>query len=64
MGYIKDRVLAKVKSWNEINCDMEPAYTMSYFKLPKKLWNEINCAVAKFWWGQKENEGKFIREVG
>lgn len=26
-------------------------YTMSCFKLPKRLCNEINMICAKFWWG-------------
>ena len=33
-------------------------YTMSCFKLPKKLCTEMNNAMCKFWWGQKESEGR------
>lgn len=33
-------------------------YTMSCFKIPDTLCKEINYMVSKFWWGQKETEGK------
>ncbi|XP_042944738.1 uncharacterized mitochondrial protein AtMg00310-like [Carya illinoinensis] len=36
-----------------------PTYTISVFKLPKKLCHEINMLYSRFWWG-KQQEGKCI----
>ena len=35
-----------------------PTYTMVCFKIPKNVCREMNSAIAKFWWGQKEEEEK------
>lgn len=33
-----------------------PVYTMSVFKLPKGLCDDIQKAIARFWWGSKEDK--------
>ncbi|XP_030949875.1 uncharacterized protein LOC115973779 [Quercus lobata] len=35
-----------------------PTYSMSMFKLPKKIYDDINSVLAKYWWGQTQNEKK------
>ena len=35
-----------------------PIYSMSIFKLPKKVCDDINSVLAKYWWGQTHNEKK------
>ena len=35
-----------------------PIYSMSIFKLPKKVCDDINSVLAKYWWGQTRNEKK------
>ena len=35
-----------------------PIYTMQCFRVPKKVCEEVNAAMARFWWGQKEDEKK------
>lgn len=40
-----------------------PCYSMSGFKIPKKLLNEINQMAARFWWGEGEKDRK-IHWVG
>lgn len=33
-----------------------PAYAMSVFKLPRGLCEDIQRAIARFWWGSKEDK--------
>ncbi|KAF7835324.1 reverse transcriptase [Senna tora] len=35
-----------------------PTFPMSCFKFPKKTCASLDCAIAKFWWGQKKEEGR------
>ncbi|XP_075650106.1 putative mitochondrial protein AtMg00310 [Castanea sativa] len=35
-----------------------PAYSMNLFKLPKSFCDNINSILARYWWGQKKEEGK------
>ncbi|XP_030928446.1 uncharacterized protein LOC115954662 [Quercus lobata] len=35
-----------------------PTYSMSLFKLPRSLCDNINSLVAKYWWGQHQDERK------
>ncbi|XP_027182362.1 uncharacterized protein LOC113780787 [Coffea eugenioides] len=35
-----------------------PTYTMSCFKLPKKLCKEINSTMANYWWGKENGKNK------
>lgn len=65
VGVIKDRILAKIKSWKgkllnqgarevltkAVACSI-PVYLMQCYKFPKKVCTEINSAMANFWWGQ------------
>ena len=71
MGYVKDRVMQKLKGWKgsllsqsgrevlikAVACAI-PIYTMQCFKIPKKICDEINAKMASFWWGQKDDERK------
>ncbi|KAF5450334.1 hypothetical protein F2P56_030694 [Juglans regia] len=36
-----------------------PSYAMSCFKIPPKLCYEIESMMARYWWGQKNEERKF-----
>lgn len=71
LNYIKQRVLAKLKGWKrDILTAAErevlikavaasiPAYPMTVFKFPRRTCKEINAVIAKFWWGQTNEEGK------
>lgn len=66
---IKLKILSKISSWyhkmfssggNETLikavAQAVPAYAMSTFKLPKSLCEDIQRAIAKFWWGSKEEK--------
>lgn len=33
-----------------------PTYSMSMFKIPKKICEDINSALEKYWWGQTQDE--------
>ena len=35
-----------------------PTYSMSMFKISKKIYDDINSMLAKYWWGQTRNEKK------
>ena len=35
-----------------------PTYSMSMFKISKKICDDINSMLAKYWWGQTRNEKK------
>ncbi|XP_041025384.1 uncharacterized protein LOC121265781 [Juglans microcarpa x Juglans regia] len=61
---LKERVWQKINSWKNYFLSgvgkevlikavpqAIPSYTMSVFKLPKKLCKEINIMLSKFWWG-------------
>lgn len=59
------RVLNKVSNWQhklfssggkEVLIKVVPAYTMSVFKIPIGLCNDIQRAIARFWWGSKEDK--------
>ncbi|KAF5472200.1 hypothetical protein F2P56_008937 [Juglans regia] len=64
---LKERVWQKINNWK--NCFLSgarkevlikavlqaiPSYTMSVFKLPKKLCKEINIMLSKFWWSNHQ----------
>lgn len=64
---INERVWQKINNWKKTflsRAGMEimikavlqviPSYTMSVFKLPKKLCKEINVMLSKFWWGNQQ----------
>lgn len=65
---VKLKVISKISSWchkmfssrgKEILIKAEaqavPAYAMNVFRLPNGLCDDIQKAIAKFWWGSKEN---------
>ena len=35
-----------------------PTYSMSLFKLPRSICDNINSLVARYWWGQNQEERK------
>ena len=35
-----------------------PTYSMSMFKISKKICEDINLALEKYWWGQTQDEKK------
>ena len=35
-----------------------PTYSMSMFKILKRVCDDINSALAKYWWGQTRDEKK------
>lgn len=66
---VKLKVLSKINSWQhkmfssegkEISikavAQVVPTYAMSVFKLPKGLYEDIPRAIAKFWWGFKQDK--------
>ena len=66
---VKLKVLSKISNWqhklfssegNEIIikavAQAVPAYAMSVFKIPLGLCNDIQRAMARFWWGSKEDK--------
>lgn len=70
-NYIKDRVNAKLRSWDDSVLNMVgrevmlntvlltmPNYVMNCFLLPKRVCKELCSTIRKFWWGSKEGEKK------
>lgn len=66
---IKLKVLSKISSWQrkfffsggkkiliKAVAQAVPAYAMSVFKIPLALCNDIQRAIARFWWGSKEDK--------
>ena len=41
-----------------------PTYSMSMFKLPKKICDDINSVLAKYCWGQTQNEKRSFGSIG
>jgi hypothetical protein len=70
-GEIKGKVWERINGWKEKFLSQGgkeilfkaviqaiPTYTMSVFLLPKTLCKDINSMMARFWWGNKENDSK------
>ena len=36
-----------------------PTYSMNMFKIPNRVCDDINSVLAKYWWGQTQDENKF-----
>ena len=45
-------VLIKTVAW------VIPMYSMSIFKIPRAVCDGMNSVLAKYWWGQTQNEQK------
>lgn len=71
LKYVKDWVIARLKSWKETVLNMArkegmiksvsltmPNYVMRCFLLPKWVCKDICSSIWKFWWGSKEGEHK------
>jgi hypothetical protein len=71
LSFVKDRLKEKIKSWKLGTLSMAgrevliksvalvvPAYPMHCFKFPVTLCKELDSLMAKFWWGQKDDEYK------
>ena len=50
---VQERVTKKVMVAQAI-----PTYSMSVFKIPKRVCDDINSALTKYWWGQTRDEKK------
>lgn len=37
-----------------------PMYTMSTFKIPKRIYNNLDAIVRHFWWGTKQGSNRFL----
>lgn len=66
---VKLKVLNKISNWQQkwfssagrevlikAAAQAVPAYAMSVFKLLKGLCEDIQRAIARFWWGSKEDK--------
>ena len=71
---VQERVTKKVMGWKEKNISKVgrevliktvaqaiPTYSMSMFKIPKRVCDDINSALAQYWWGQTRDEKKIHR---
>lgn len=71
LAFVKDRLRDKIQSWKLGTLSMAgrevliksvalavPTYPMNCFKFPVTLYREMDSLIAKFWWGQKEEEHK------
>jgi len=69
--FLKDRVWSRVQGWMEqclpvggkevlIKAVAQeiPTFSMSYFKLPRRLCQHIDGLLCKFWWGCKDGKRK------
>ncbi|KAF7135390.1 hypothetical protein RHSIM_Rhsim08G0109800 [Rhododendron simsii] len=69
--YVKDRVIAKLKSRNDTVLNLAgketmlksvamtmPNFIMQCFLLPKRVCKDLCSVIRKFWWGSKEGENK------
>nr|XP_027122200.1 uncharacterized protein LOC113739155 [Coffea arabica] len=70
-GYIKDNIQQRLKKWKNKLLSAAgkevmlksvamamPTYTMSCFKMPKKICKEINAVMANYWWGEATGRNK------
>ena len=68
---VQEWVTKKVMGWKEKNISKAgrevliktvaqaiPTYSMSMFKIPKRICDDINSVLAKYWWGQTRDEKK------
>ncbi|XP_040997132.1 uncharacterized mitochondrial protein AtMg00310-like [Juglans microcarpa x Juglans regia] len=66
---LKERVWMKVNSWKNNFLSQAgkeillkaviqaiPTYSMSVFRLPRRLCKEIPAVMARFWWGHRQND--------
>ncbi|KAL9427669.1 hypothetical protein AB3S75_029786 [Citrus x aurantiifolia] len=66
---VKLKVISKISSWRhklfssggkevliKVVAQVVPAYAMSVFRLPKGLCDDFQKAIAKFWWGSREDK--------
>lgn len=72
LSFVKERVYKKVQGWKhnllsqagreiliKAVASAIPMYPMVCFKFPKGVCDSLNSAITRFWWGQKEDEGKY-----
>ena len=68
---LQERVSNRVMGWKEKNISKAgrevliksmaqaiPTYSMSIFKIPRAVCDGMNSVLAKYWWGQTQNERK------
>ncbi|XP_027156321.1 uncharacterized protein LOC113757111 [Coffea eugenioides] len=70
-GYIKDNIQHRLQRWKNKLLSAAgkevmlkavayalPTYTMSCFKIPKRMCKDINSIVANYWWGEANGRNK------
>ena len=70
-GYIRDNIQQQLKKWKNKLLSAAgkevmlksvamamPTYTMSCFKMPKKICKDINVVMANYWWGEANGRNK------
>ncbi|KAF7826245.1 reverse transcriptase [Senna tora] len=71
LGFIRGKVQSRIKGWKQglltqsgrevlikSVASAVPIYPMACFKFPKVVCDDLNRELAKFWWGQKKEEGR------
>lgn len=71
LGYIRDRIVAKVRGWGNKQLNQAgkevliksvlqtiPMYPFMCFKAPKATCNQLNSVISHFWWGDGDNGGR------
>ena len=74
---VQERVTKKVMGWKEKNiskagrevlikmvAQVIPTYSMSMFKIPKRICDDINSVLAKYWWDQTRDKKKYTGSNG
>ena len=68
---LQERVTKRVMGWKERNISKArrevliktvaqaiPMYSMIIFKIPRAVYDRMNLVLAKYWWGETQNEQK------
>ena len=68
---LQERVTKRVMGWKERNISKArrevliktvaqaiPMYSVIIFKIPRAVYDRMNSVLAKYWWGETQNEQK------
>lgn len=71
LNFVKERMVKKIQGWKQNTltqagreilikavANAVPMYPMACFKFPKRVCDNLNSLLAKFWWGQRQDEGR------
>ncbi|KAF7831611.1 reverse transcriptase [Senna tora] len=71
LSFVKDKMMRKIEGWKYNTLSQAgrevliksvaatvPGFSMGIFKFPKGFCKELDAALARFWWGSKNGEGK------